>query len=140
MAGPVCHAAGSAQTDPDDHPKSGNGLTEPEVRWLQAVWPVLLFARDAGLPVDVVVQPQPAPELPPLALAWVGGRCKFVHAALYGRVYAWPVTERLAARQRGPMHDTLAWAQRAARGEHFGSRSVFAEADALWHQGPAKTD
>ena len=61
---PVCHAAVSTEAR-DGDPR----LTETELRWLQAVWPVLLFARDAGLPVDVVVQPQLAPELPPLALA-----------------------------------------------------------------------
>lgn len=54
------------------------GLTPTELRWLQGSWPVLMFARDAGLPLDVVVQPQPAPDLPPIALAFVDGRCKFV--------------------------------------------------------------
>lgn len=188
------------------------------MRWLQAVWPVLLFAREAGLPLDVVVQPQAAPELPPMGMAWLAGRCKFVlslrgnpdvaateariapeifeaamqlmsahelghcvrhvrgewmnaadepagplpesaaqreeayadlvglawtqrhQATLYGRVHAWLVAERVLSRQRGPAHDTLAWAQMAARAERFGSRSVFAEADALWRQGVARAD
>lgn len=212
-AWPVCHAAGSSDARPNN-----SRLTDTEMRWLQAVWPVLLFAREAGLPMDVVVQPQPAPELPPLGLAWIGGRCKFVlslrgnpdvlatdariepelfdaamqlmaaheighctrhvrgewlagadattdvssalatqreeayadlvglawtqrhHAALYGRVHAWLVAERVLSRQRGPAHDTLAWAQMAARADRFGSRSVFAEADALWQQGVASAD
>jgi hypothetical protein len=205
---PACHAAGAGDAR----------LTATEMRWLQAAWPVLKFARDAGLPVDVVVQPQPAPELPPMAMAWVGERCKFVlslrenpdvpatdariepelydaamqlmaahelghctrhvrgewlaeadsstglvpplatqreeayadlvglawtqrhHAALYGRVHAWLVSERLLSRQRGPGHDTLAWANLAARADRFGSRSVFAEADALWRQAAASAD
>lgn len=213
-AWPVCHATGS-----DDGARAGNsGLTTTELRWLQAVWPVLLYAREAGLPVDVVVQPQPAPELPPMGMAWVGGRCKFVlslrgnpdtqatderitpelfdaamqlmaahelghctrhlrgewmvaadtaaqlpeaqatqreeayadlvglawtqrhHAALYGRVHAWLLAERELSRLRGPAHDTLAWAQLAARAERFGGRSIFAEADALWRQGVASAD
>jgi len=224
-------------------------LTETEMRWLQAAWPVLLYARSIALPVDVVVQPQSAPFLPPMGLAWVGGRCKFVlslrdnpevpatdarlepelfdaalqlmaahelghcarhvrgefsvnahaadaadaatgthsspneaaasasaageseseseramsfalatqreeayadlvglawtqrhHAKLYGRVHAWLVSERLLSRQRGPAHDTLAWTQLASRADRFGSRSVFAEADALWMQSTASAD
>jgi hypothetical protein len=213
-AWPACHAAGSE----DDARAGDSRLTATELRWLQAVWPVLLYAREAALPVDVVVQPQPAAELPPMGLAWVGGRCKFVlslrgnpdtlatdariapelfdaamqlmaahelghctrhvrgewmaegeaavrlplamatqreeayadlvglawtqrhHAALYGRVHAWLVTERVLSRQRGPAHDTLAWAQLAARAERFGSRGIFAEADALWQQGVASAE
>jgi len=222
-------------------------LTETEMRWLQAAWPVLLYARSIALPVDVVVQPQSAPFLPPMGLAWVGGRCKFVlslrdnpevpatharlepelfdaalqlmaahelghcarhvrgefsvnaytadaadaatgtnsgadevagatsiaggsesgramsfalatqreeayadlvglawtkrhHPKLYGRVHAWLVSERLLSRQRGPAHDTLAWTRLASRAERFGSRSVFAEADALWMQSTANAD
>ena len=54
------------------------GLTPTELRWLQGSWPVLTYARDAGLPLDIVVQPQPAAGLPPIALAFIDGRCKFV--------------------------------------------------------------
>jgi hypothetical protein len=53
-------------------------LTATENRWLQGAGPVLLWARDAGLPLDIVVQPQPMPDAPPLALAFIAGRCKFV--------------------------------------------------------------
>ncbi len=223
LMGPAACMATSSQT-----------LTDTEMRWLQAAWPVLLYARSIALPVDVVVQPQSAPLLPPMALAWVGGRCKFVlslrdnpevaatdarldpdlfdaalqlmaahelghcarhvrgefspsaaaadadgtteadiprrgisaamsfalatqreeayadlvglawtqrhHAKLYGRVHAWLVSERLLSRRRGPAHDTLAWTQLASRAERFGSRSVFAEADALWVQSMASAD
>lgn len=172
----------------------------------------------AALPVDVVVQPQPAPDLPPMGLAWIGGRCKFVlslrgnpdavatdariapelfdaamqlmaahelghctrhvrgewmteadgatgrppalatqreeayadlvglawtqrhHAALYGRVHAWLLAERVLSRRQGPAHDTVAWAQLAARAERFGSRGIFAEADALWQEGVVSAD
>ncbi len=53
-------------------------LTATETRWLRAAWPVLLYARDAGFPLDIVVQPQPTPGLPPMALAFIDGRCKLV--------------------------------------------------------------
>jgi hypothetical protein len=53
-------------------------LSPAESRWLKGVWPVLLQARDDGLPLDVVVQPQPMPDAPPLAMAFIDGRCKLV--------------------------------------------------------------
>ena len=36
-----------------------NDLTPLESRWVRGVWPVVAFAKSAGLPLDVVVQPQP---------------------------------------------------------------------------------
>jgi hypothetical protein len=59
-------------------PCAASDLTAEERRWLQGVSPVLGFARGARLPLDVIVQPQPAPEAPPLGLAYIGGRCKLV--------------------------------------------------------------
>jgi len=53
-------------------------LSTTEQRWLQGVWPVVVFAKQAQLPLDIVVQPQPAPGAAPLALSFVGGRCKLV--------------------------------------------------------------
>lgn len=55
-----------------------DALTAAERRWVDAAWPVVVQARQRGLPVDVVVQPQPAEGLAPMALAFVGGRCKLV--------------------------------------------------------------
>ena len=49
-----------------------------EQRWLQAVAPVLAFARATGFPFDIIVQPQDRPGHTPLAVAFVGGRCKLV--------------------------------------------------------------
>jgi hypothetical protein len=57
---------------------AATGLTEVERRWLDAAAPVLAAARRDGLPLDVVVQPQPNAGEPVLALAWIGGRCKLV--------------------------------------------------------------
>ncbi len=53
-------------------------LSATEQRWLQGIQPVLAYARAAGLPLDIVVQPQPTPGNAPLALAFVDGRCKLV--------------------------------------------------------------
>ncbi len=63
FSAPVCRAA---------------DLSTTEQRWLQGIWPVVTFAKDSGLPLDIVAQPQPTPGLPPLAMAFVGGRCKLV--------------------------------------------------------------
>ncbi len=53
-------------------------LTDTEMRWLRGSWPVVVSARSTGMPLDVVVQPQPAAGVAPLALAFVDGRCKLV--------------------------------------------------------------
>jgi hypothetical protein len=53
-------------------------LTDVEARWLRAAAPVLAYAEHDKLPIDVVVQPQPAPGRAPLATAFVDGRCKLV--------------------------------------------------------------
>ena len=57
---------------------SAADLTPTELRWLKGAWPVIAFAKDAGLPLDIIVQPQPTPGAAPLALAYVDGRCKLV--------------------------------------------------------------
>ena len=49
-----------------------------ERRWLQAGLPVLAYARQQHLPVDIVVQPQEAPGHAPMAMDYVDGRCKLV--------------------------------------------------------------
>ncbi|WP_395401809.1 hypothetical protein ACHMW6_27915 [Pseudoduganella sp. UC29_106] len=37
-------------------------LTETETRWLKAGAPVLAYAKELKLPIDIVVQPQAGPE------------------------------------------------------------------------------
>lgn len=51
-------------------------LTPLERRWLRGIWPVVVFAKAEGMPLDIVVQPQPTPGAAPLALGFVDGRCK----------------------------------------------------------------
>jgi hypothetical protein len=53
-------------------------LTATETRWLRAGMPVLSYAKQRQLPVDIVVQPQDAPGQAPLAMDFVEGRCKLV--------------------------------------------------------------
>jgi hypothetical protein len=53
-------------------------LTDTESRWIAAAGPVLAYAKAQGLPIDIVVQPQDAQGLAPLAMAYVEGRCKLV--------------------------------------------------------------
>ena len=69
-------------------------LTHTEIRWLKGVWPVVIFARASGLPLDIVVQPQPTPGAAPLALGFVDGRCKLV-LSMRGNAEADATLERL---------------------------------------------
>lgn len=59
-------------------PGQAGELTALETRWIQAIWPVVSFAKEARFSLDIVVQPQPAPGAAPLALAFVDSRCKLV--------------------------------------------------------------
>ncbi|UXH79268.1 hypothetical protein [Roseateles amylovorans] len=54
------------------------GLTALEQRWIAGMSPVIQRARATGLPLDIVVQPQDAPDAAPLALGYLQGRCKLV--------------------------------------------------------------
>ncbi|MES2957575.1 MAG: hypothetical protein V4792_05270 [Pseudomonadota bacterium] len=69
-------------------------LTPTETRWLQGAWPVIAFAREAKLPLDIVVQPQPSPGAAPLALAFIDGRCKLV-LSMRGNAEAEATLERI---------------------------------------------
>jgi hypothetical protein len=69
----AAHATTSARTS-----GGSNGLSATEQRWLQGAWPVITHARQTGVPLDVIVQPQPAAGVAPLAMAFVDGRCKLV--------------------------------------------------------------
>ena len=53
-------------------------LTEREQRWVEAMQPVVAYARGQGLPVDIVVQPSDTPGIAPVAMGHVNGRCKLV--------------------------------------------------------------
>ncbi len=53
-------------------------LTELESKWLRAAAPVLAYAQQINLPVDVAIQPQAKAGDVPLAMGLAGGRCKLV--------------------------------------------------------------
>lgn len=53
-------------------------LTDLEIKWLSAGKPVLQYARQLQLPLDIIVQPQDAPGHVPLAMGFKDGRCKLV--------------------------------------------------------------
>jgi len=71
-------------------------LSPTELRWLRGSWPVVAYAKGAGMPLDIVVQPQPTPGLPPLALAFIEGRCKLV-LSMRGNPEAQATLERIDA-------------------------------------------
>jgi hypothetical protein len=71
-------------------------LTATEVRWLQGAAPVVAFAEQNRMPLDVVVQPQDAPGAAPLALGFVDGRCKLV-LSMRGNPQAQATLERIDA-------------------------------------------
>ena len=72
-----------------------NELSSIELRWLKGAWPVIEFARETKLPLDIVVQPQPTPGAAPLALGFVGGRCKLV-LSMRGNPEAQATLDRIA--------------------------------------------
>jgi hypothetical protein len=69
-------------------------LSALERRWLHAALPVLQFAREERLPLDIVVQPQAAPGETPLGMAYVDGRCKLV-LSMRGNPEAQALLERI---------------------------------------------
>ena len=82
-------------------------LTERERRWVDAALPVVAYARGQGLPLDVVVQPQDAPGLAPVAMAHVGGRCKLVFS-MRGNPLADDTEQRIPADLFVPIAEAVA--------------------------------
>jgi hypothetical protein len=57
---------------------SAADLTATETRWLTAGSPVLAYAKELKLPIDIIVQPQAGPNDVPMAMGFADGRCKLV--------------------------------------------------------------
>jgi hypothetical protein len=74
-----CLVAAQASSRPE--------LTEIEFKWLKAGAPVLAYAKEQQLPVDIIVQPQASAGDAPLAMGYVDGRCKLV-LSMRGNVQA----------------------------------------------------
>lgn len=106
-------------------------LTPLETRWLQGMWPVVSFARQSRLPLDIVVQPQASPGASPLALGFVDGRCKLV-LSMRGNPEAQATLDRIepdlvdAALELMAAHE-LAHCQRYLEGAWFRFPAGFAD-------------
>ena len=119
-----------------------SSLTDVETRWLQLSWPAVAYAKTQGLPLDIVVQPQPTPGNAPLAMAYVDGRCKLV-LSMRGNPEAestlaeippallTPVVEAMAAHELGHCWRYVrgAWHTLPASGEF-----IFDSPDELWER------
>lgn len=82
-------------------------LTNTERQWLEAALPVLIFSREQGLPVDIIVQPQPSPGETPLGMAYVEGRCKLV-LSMRGNAEAQATLDRIPHGLMGPIVEAIA--------------------------------
>lgn len=83
-------------------------LTALEMRWLQVISPVIGHARQAlALPLDIVVQPQDAPGMAPLALGFVEGRCKLV-LSMRGNPQAQRQVDAIPPELLGPVLELMA--------------------------------
>jgi hypothetical protein len=82
-------------------------LTPLELRWLRGLMPVLEHAREQRWPLDIVVQPQHAAGLAPLAMAWVDGRCKLV-LSMRGNPEAQATLDRIEPALLGPTLEMIA--------------------------------
>lgn len=102
-------------------------LTATEARWLEGIRPVVAHARQSGLALDIVVQPQPAPDAAPLALAFVGGRCKLVFS-MRGNGEAQATLDRIEAGLLGPVLELMAAHELGHCRRHL---------EGAWHAWPA---
>lgn len=106
---------------------ASSALTALETRWLKAGAPVIAYARAQGLPLDIVVQPQAAPDAVPLALGFANGRCKLV-LSMRGNAQAEAVLASVRADQKNLMIEAMT-------AHEIGHCQRYAQGD--WHQVPA---
>jgi hypothetical protein len=82
-------------------------LTATERAWLDAAMPVLSFAQEQAMPLDIIVQPQPTPGETPLGMAFVEGRCKLVFS-MRGNAEAQATLDRIGRGLVGPVVEAIA--------------------------------
>jgi hypothetical protein len=82
-------------------------LTATERAWLAAALPVLSFAREQRLPLDIIVQPQPTPGHTPMGMAFVDGRCKLV-LSMRGNPEAQATLDDMPPDLVGPIVESIA--------------------------------
>jgi hypothetical protein len=85
---------------------SAASLTDIETRWLSAGAPVLAYAKQLQLPIDIIVQPQSGPNDVPLAMGFDHGRCKLV-LSMRGNPQAESVLDSVPAEQRGVLIEAI---------------------------------
>ncbi len=82
-------------------------LTPTEQVWLTAAIPVLAYAREQQLPLDIVLRPQATPGDTPMGMAFVDGRCKLV-LAMRGNPEAQATLDRIQPGLVGPVVEAIA--------------------------------
>lgn len=82
-------------------------LTPIERTWLEAALPVLRYAREQRLPLDIIVQPQPSPGETPIGMAYIDGRCKLV-LSMRGNAQAQATLDRIPPGLTGPVVEAIA--------------------------------
>ncbi|QYF96061.1 hypothetical protein KY495_13995 [Massilia sp. PAMC28688] len=102
-------------------------LTEMEIRWLKAAGPVLAYAKNLGLPIDIIVQPVTRSNDVPLAMGFMEGRCKLV-LSMRGNPDAEKVLDKVPSAQ----HAVLMEAMAAHEVGH-----CWRYAQGVWHQLPS---
>jgi hypothetical protein len=103
----VCLLLAGAPTAVPPAAAAAAELSALERRWLLAALPVLQFAREQRLPLDIVVQPQAAPGETPLGMAYVDGRCKLV-LSMRGNPEAQALLERIPPELLQPVVEAIA--------------------------------
>jgi hypothetical protein len=84
-----------------------SNLTDMETKWLDAADPVLAFAVEQGLPIDVVVQTQNNSGAAPLAVGVQGQRCKLT-LSLRNRTDAEATLDGVPAERHALMIEAMA--------------------------------
>jgi len=82
-------------------------LTTTERTWLEAALPVLRYAREQRMPLDIIVQPQPSPGKTPIGMAFIDGRCKLV-LSMRGNPEAQATLDRMPPGLTGPVVEAIA--------------------------------
>ena len=81
-------------------------LTTTERTWLEAALPVLRYAREQRMPLDIIVQPQPSPGKTPIGMAFIDGRCKLV-LSMRGNAQAQATLDRIPPGLTGPVVEAI---------------------------------
>src|SRR5438105_7920931 len=102
-------------------------LTDIETRWLKAGWPVITYAKEQKLPLDIAVQTQSKRGDAPLAMGFVDGRCKLV-LAMRGN----PEAEKTLAQIEAPLLEPIVEAMVAHEVGH-----CWRYVHGAWHTLPA---